>query len=218
MKNILFFILFLSVLSCNDHDPAENQHPAENQKSVSLPETIQANAGENQDTLTWIKSFRLFRSAVYERKIKEVKPFFNLPILNRNNEIWHLVYDGNKEALNLSTEKMKPFTEKDLNLYFDKLFPRTFINAILKIKTEEFYTKRKIETIEMVEGKTRYKMYATFNSADNILSLHLAFNTPVEAKDGRGEEIDDPGEYSIIYLFDVGSNGKIKFKEVVFAG
>jgi hypothetical protein len=108
---------------------------------------------------TWIQHFREFRNAVYQHDKNKTKSFFVFPIMNDNNEIWDLVTDGNTEALKLRPGKTKLFTEKDFDLYFDKLFPKRFVSSILKIKTDELYKKGETETIELQEGKaTTYQM------------------------------------------------------------
>lgn len=70
-----------------------------------------------------------------------MKSFIEFPVLNEGNEIWYLVYDGKESSLNLLTDKLKPFNEKDFDKYFDKLFPKTFIRSILKLKTVNYLRK-----------------------------------------------------------------------------
>jgi hypothetical protein len=136
--------------------------------------------------------------------------------MNDNNEIWYLVYGGSKKAINMLSETIKPFTDKDFDLYFDKLFSKNFINAMLKIKTGDLYTKNETETIEFHEGKaTTYQIDAVFDKADNTLNLNLSSKTIIKNKDG---ETEDGGESSVVYMFKVSKNGKLKFMQVRLAG
>ena len=164
----------------------------------------------------WINNFKEFRNAVYKKDKAKVKKFINFPVLSSGNQIWYLAYNGNEKALNLLNDKTKPFTEKDFYLYFDKIFSRLFINAILKIKTNELNNKGETESIELNYGKaTTYKMIATFEKSTHSLSLNLASNT-IE-KDTNGEILDG-GEFNIIYQFEISSTGQLKLKQVELAG
>ena len=168
------------------------------------------------DSTKWINNFKEFRNAVYKKDKAKVKKFINFPVLSSGNQIWYLAYNGNEKALNLLNDKTKPFTEKDFYLYFDKIFSRLFINAILKIKTNELNNKGETESIELNDGKaTTYKMIATFEKSTYSLSLNLASNT-IE-KDTNGEILDG-GEFNIIYQFEISSTGQLKLKQVELAG
>lgn len=168
------------------------------------------------DSTKWINNFKEFRNAVYKKDKAKVKKFINFPVLSSGNQIWYLAYNGNEKALNLLNDKTKPFTEKDFYLYFDKIFSKLFINAILKIKTNELNNKGETESIELNDGKaTTYKMIATFEKSAHSLSLNLASNT-IE-KDTNGEILDG-GEFNIIYQFEISSTGQLKIKQVELAG
>jgi len=212
MNHNVLVILLLSILSCNESNL--------NRSNKSYLETtlIQIDSKEKYDTLTWINSFRIFQDAIYQRDIEKVKGFFNFPIMNQSNEIWYLVYEGNIESIKLLSDEIKPFTEKDFELYFDKIFPQTFVRSINKIKSEELFKIGETESIELKEGKTTYKAYATYSKESKTLTLNLAFNTPIKTIDGEGQEIEEPGEYNIIYIFNVLDRSGIKFKQIRLAG
>ncbi|MES1225289.1 MAG: hypothetical protein ABUT20_57950 [Bacteroidota bacterium] len=164
----------------------------------------------------WIQHFREFRMAVYQDNKDKVKSFFVFPVMSENNEIWDLVTDGNTEPLKLHPGKIKPFTEKDFDQYFGKLFSRRFINALLKVKTDELYKKGETATIQLSEEKaTTYQMIASFDKDDKTLNLNLASNTIMKDKDG---EVLDGGEFSINYIFSILANGQIRFSQVRMAG
>ena len=190
-----------------------------NSNSGVTNKTHAAIAGEKiiqSGSSTWIEQFREFRDAVYKHDKGKVRTFVDFPIMNDNNEIWYLVYGGDEKAINMLSKKIKPFTEKDFDLYFDKLFSNDFINAILKIKTAELYTNGETETIKFHKGKaTTYQIDATFDKPDNTLSLNLSSKTIIKDKDG---ETEDGGESSTIYMFKISPQGKLKFIQVRLAG
>ena len=207
---VLFFVFF--IITCGENNflsTAETRHAQED-------DAVKVKTAPQADTSGWIYSFRKFRTAVYQRNKDSLKSFIDFPILNDNNEIWYLVYNGNEKAIGLLPEKIKPFTERDFDLHHDKLFSKNFINALLKIKTEELYQKGSTETITLQDGKaTGYKMYATFDKAAGTLSLNLASKTII--KDAGGKE-QDGGEFNEIYMFSILRNGKIKFRQIRIAG
>lgn len=161
-----------------------------------------------QYSSNWIDNFRAFRTAVYQADKTKVKSFIDFPIMNENNEIWYLV---NPENENLS-DKIKPFTEKDFDQYFGKLFTKEFKDCIQKIKTQELYNTGYFETIEFHNGKeTAYKMYATVDKKERSLTLNLAFKTMIK-------DSNDAGESNILYYFKIEQNEALKFIQVRLAG
>src|SRR5436190_17634094 len=114
---------------------------------------------QESDTLNWVTSFKEFRNAVYQNDRNKVKQFINFPIMNENNEIWYLVYGSDEKLISKIPNPIKPFTEKDFDKYYEKIFESKFINTILKIKTDELYKSKYFETIEFKEDSTTYKMY-----------------------------------------------------------
>lgn len=74
----------------------------------TLAQTKQANLKNNsvkppvpfkqKDTTYWVVNFRQFRDAIFQKDKKKAKVFFDFPIKNESNEIWHLVYDYDIKA------------------------------------------------------------------------------------------------------------------------
>lgn len=188
-------------------------------ESNALDKTIFINNGPinnikiaQQHTTSWINNFRQFRTAIYQADKNKVKSFIDFPLMNENNEIWYLISPEDGKL----TDKIKPFTEKDFDKYFRKLFTKEFINCIQKIKTQQLYKTGYFETIELSDGKeTTYKMYATVDKKKMALSLNLAFNTVVKS---NNEEAEDVQESNILYYFKIKKNGELKFIQVRLAG
>ncbi|MBO9200914.1 MULTISPECIES: hypothetical protein [Niastella] len=207
-------VLICFVVSCGNHST-----PISNSKKEATTPAAQANTAmetnqAGQDTTQWIDNFRTFRDAVYQKNKEKVKQFIDFPIMNGNNNIWYLVYGGVDEKVNSLSDSVKPFTEKDFDQYFESLFPKRFINCLLKIKSEELFKKGEVQTKEIKDGNTTYVLSATFDKSENTLSLNLNSTAPYKTDDG---EIDK-SEFSEIYLFTVLSNGKLKFVRVEMAG
>jgi hypothetical protein len=128
-----------------------------------IAQNTEAQSMQKNDTTKWIESFREFREAIYQNNMEKVKSFIDFPIMNENNEIWYLVYDDNEQQISKLADSTKPLTEKDFDNNFDKIFDSKFINAILKIKTNELYKNKNFETTEFKEDSTTYKMFANFD-------------------------------------------------------
>jgi hypothetical protein len=165
--------------------------------------------------VTWINQFRSFRTAVYQNDRASVKQFMSFPIIQEEHEIWYLVL-GNAFKGAPEDGNVKPFTEKDFDRYYTKLFSRNFINGILKIKTDDLYRKGEIETAPMKAGPgLSMIVYASFDKKKHILSINLAYNGDTGTNNG---EDADAIEYNEIYQFHVLQDGRLQFHQVRLAG
>jgi hypothetical protein len=161
----------------------------------------------------WVDSFREFRNAVYTNDRNKIKTFIDFPLKDQFNGIWHLACG---EYYKNIPDTIIPFTEQDFDKYSDKLFSKRFINTILKIKSEEFYKDKTVETLTFKEDScTTYKMSGTFEPTHCILTLNLFSNSVT--KDDNGQQVDYDGELSIIYTFVVLQSGQIKLMEIRLA-
>lgn len=203
---VIDFLLPLTLL-------LSNSQPSSN----GFDKFVSSDTSHQKEADKWIESFKEFRNAIYQGDKAKAKTFFTFPILNVNNEIWYLTTTYNDRSGDVYiTDKLKPFTDKDFDKYFNKIFPINFVKSILKIKTDELLKKSETETIEFFDGKaTTYKMIASFDKQEQSLSLNLASNTVRRHSNG---EILDGGEFNIIYQFNILSNGQIKFIQIRLAG
>jgi len=210
MRKIILVWLFLSLLSCSNDNPGGHAV-----KEVDgLDTTSQATKIAATDSTGWIDSFRAFRDAVYQKDKEKVKQYIGFPILNENNEIWSLVGDETEKLPDIN-DPITPFTEKDYERYFAKLFPKQFVQALLKVKSAELAKKGEYETIEIKEKEVTYKMNASVDKESNTLQLILS--SVADLRDENGEALDG-GESSVGYYFDIISNKTIRFKGIRMAG
>jgi hypothetical protein len=169
---------------------------------------------KQKDTTYWVDNFRQFRDALYKNDKTKAKEFLDLPFQNEGNEIWYLAYsDNEKEADNLN-KKVKPFTEKDFDKYFNKIFTKQLVKCFLKIKTDDLYKSGKSESPEIKDSSTTYKLYVTFDKTDKTIEIDLATKTPYKISDTEYEA----GESNFIYRFQILKNGHIKLKRILIAG
>lgn len=197
--------VLIILFSCGN--AASKESAAGNKKISERPPV------EKSDTLTWINDFRAFRDAVYHNERAKVKGFVDFPIVNPGNDIWYIVYAGDvKEMPDIPDSK--PFTEKDLDKYYNKIFTNTFIKCLLKIKTEELYRKGEIASPDLKAGNSISRLSATVDKTENTLELNLYTEAPYKNGDGEMEK----SEYAVMFKFRILKTGKIKLYQIFGAG
>ena len=169
---------------------------------------------KQKDTSYWIDNFKQFREALYKNDKTKAKEFLDLPFQNEGNEIWFLAYSDNEKETDKLNENVKPFTEKDFDKYFNKIFTKELIKCFLKIKTNDLYKTGESESPEIKDSSTTYKLYVTFDKTKKTVNLNFATNTPYKVSDTEY----DPRESNYIYEFQIYKNGHIKLKRVLIVG
>lgn len=204
MKKLSIFFLSILIISCKEQSKHDSQQAPVNQDTVVKSEVSQS---PQSSCSNWVESFREFRSAVYANDRMKAGKFIKFPIVG--NEIWYLVSQG--EGPDTTTR----FTEQDFQKHFDKLFSKRFVNAILKIKSEDLYNVGETQTIQFKEGEdVTYSMMGEYDKTDCTLRLSLLSNTVQRDDEGN---VQDGGEFSIMYIFTV-QNGEIKLTDIGLAG
>ena len=56
-----------------------------------------------------------------------------------------------------------------------------------------------------------------FDKKTNILTLNLAYETPIIVNDGENDIVEN-SEYNVIYYFEIKNNKELKFKQLRIAG
>lgn len=201
---LLFYVPFVFLFSF---------HPQQN--SFTKQSIAAVDVQKDSTTKIWINDFKSFRDAIYQHDTAKVKTFFKFPVLNPANEIWFLVLSEKQREAKKLTDKIAPFTEKDFNKYYKKLFPNEFTQTLLKIKSAELFNKGETASPEIKDGDTTTKMYASVDKETNILSLSLSYTIVWKEESG---EVQDGGESTVIYSFKILQNGHLQFMYVRLAG
>jgi len=187
---------------------------SKNNNSTANNEISEESPIEKADTLKWIDDFRAFREAVYHNERAKVKGFMDFPLVSPANEIWYIAYEGEDKKMSALPDSSKPFTEKDFDKYYSKLFTNKFIKCLLKIKTEDFYREGGVNSPEYKEGDVTTSLSVTVDKSDNTLTLNLITKTFIKVGDGEF----DPVEGNLIFQFRIWKSGKIKLKLITAAG
>ena len=208
MTNLRQIFLFLAIVFCL---ATFAQSSKTNFKFDSTKSSI---AFKQKDTTYWVDNFKQFRDALYKKDKSKAKEFIDFPFKNEGNDIWYLAYSDNEKTTDNLSQNVTPFTEKDFDKYFEKIFTKQLIKCFLKIKTDELYKSGKSESPEIKDSSTTYKLYVTFDKASKTVELNLATKTPYKISDTEYEA----GESNLIYQFAVLKNGHIKLKRILIAG
>lgn len=167
---------------------------------LSAPSAFAAPNTPADTTGTWINQVRILRDAIYHRDKATTKTFFNFPV--KDDEFWAFTVPN-------LYDKKSPVTEQLFDRYFDKIFPKHFIDAFLKIKTKELYETGDYQTGHYTDDKKEfYTLEARYDKTEQTVSLSYIVNI-------KGEE--EPIEYAITYIFKI-VNGKLKFDHSFMAG
>ncbi len=215
MKKLILYIISLAIISCNTNSntPAAKQDTAETTKLTNIQEGPAAPTPvitplTSEEKASTIASFREFRDAVYHHDKEKVKTFIDFPITAENNEVWYLVQDNIDQTADAMS---RPFTEVDFDKYFNKVFDKSFINSILKIKADSLFGGN-VSSPDFLEGDTlMYNMNVRFNPYDHTHTIDVSMY--YETYD-RGE---GKTESSTIYRFDI-VKGHLKWRGVRMVG
>ena len=166
---------------------------------------------------TWIDDFRNFRAAVYNDDVAKLKTYFEFPTSDPGEGLFYLskLYQQDWQRRNEELKNPNLFYPADLEKYHRKIFDVRFKNCVLKIKTEELYSKHLYRTKLFEETDIIYEMVAEYRSADRRLVLNMAFGNNV--KDENGAWISE-GEHNVVYTFKVTDGKKLILDRVDIAG
>lgn len=199
MKNLIFILTALFSISSCAKSTSENEYQ---NKTIADP---YGKTSEIVDISTnYVNGFIEIRQHIYLKDINKLKNHFNFPIKDEN--IWFLV-DSDGEI-----DSKKPFTEKDFEKYYSKIFEESFIKSLLKIKSKELFNKGKYTTeiISHNEGDYIIKSRIVSSYSKNH-TLTLSFYSDYYI---NNEKLS---ERLCSYIFKW-INGKFIFDKIVIAG
>jgi hypothetical protein len=199
MKKLKFLFILLIIISCNSkNNEIQNDAALHASEIIPLLQKSTANVEVNKNNILALE-FRNFRDAVYQGKQNVVKTYIDFPI------------SGNS----IGNESIPVFLEENFEKEFKLIFPKEFINAVLKIKSEKLFKDGAFETEQIKnDAGGSYKCYAIITEG-KILQVNIALNETVY--DAEGNLIEDAGEYNYIYEFEI-RNNKLKLKSRILAG
>jgi hypothetical protein len=168
---------------------------------------------QQKDTVYWIVNFEQFRDALYQKNKAKTKLFFDFPIDTDSGELWYVALGGFANAADVATTS-RDFTVKELDKYYDNIFPAALIRGFLKIRMKELYANGYSESPEWKKDQTTYQLRATYDQKARIIELNLSTHSAVKVSANEWDSI----ESNLIYRFSIRPNGHIKFQQLFIAG
>lgn len=209
MKNTAPYIfLFFLLCICSSCQKTTDSDTVKDTK-IAVPNSVATDANGH----SWMEDFKDFRTAVYQNNRAEQKKHFRFPITDP--EIWFLCQLTPAEQNKRKSTVKNPdyFYEADFDHCAAKLFPKSFVNCIQKIKTKELFEEGHYDTPEFDDAEGKYLMYATVDTTTEELVLNQSF---LNGEDEDGNYVSE-GEYNIIYIFSI-SGDKLMLKRITMAG
>ncbi len=166
---------------------------------------------------TWIDDFRNFRMAIYNNDVSKLKNYFNFPFDDKGKTILYVCNISESDRAERKHQFKDPqlFYEADLEKYYKNLFDERFEKAILKIKSEQLFSKHSTVTKLFVDDDLIYKLHADYNDEQKTLMLNMSIGNNARYPDGN---YVSEGEHNIIYHFKIIDNKKMMLVKMDFAG
>ncbi len=227
LKQVLIISFIISVFIASCGEQSEKKEP-KSAKEVNK-EVLSAISKESSEkssqpgrlsyvvVKTWIDDFRNFRSAVYNNDLPKLKTYINFPFDDPGSTIFHLANLSEKEWTERKAKLKNSdlFYKEDFERYHQKIFDERFEKCILKIKSEDLFTKQISRTKMFAEKDIVYQLVAEYDEGGNTLSLNMTFGN--NFRDESGNLISE-GENNIIYQFKVIGNKKLRLYRIDVAG
>lgn len=193
-KALFLSLLIIALSACSNREHTKSENPTDKKASES-------STAENRNC---IESFKKFRDDIYQGRKEMVQSHFSFPITD--TEIWYAVQDDDLKS-------SKNFTENDFNTYYDQLFPKKFVQSLLKIKSQELFNKGYYETprLSKKEGTLEIKNYVIAMYDKKTGELIFSYNYEYYEEGNKTESAN-------IYYFTFDNNCNITFKKLMMAG
>lgn len=207
---IFFFSILFFVFSCNQKDEKKSESNAINKSSESLKTEKQTSLNSTKEANLWVDQFKEFRLALFHKDKNKLDQFFDFPIQSDKNELWILFDEKGFESFEVNQDK--PISRELFYKNLDKIFPKEFIQLVLKVKSDSlrFGKEYEISTKDNLE-----QLFFSFSES----SLSIIHNFVFMAEDENGQlDEDTKTESATIYYFEINKLGKLKFKSISLAG
>lgn len=207
MKQLYFIGLLLILFSCNNEKVKETI-PVINDPYEALMKEKKTDSFLIIDSI-WINEFKDFRNAIYQNDLQRLNKYIDS---NLTKETWFLIDNKNYSSID------KPFTKKDFQKLYTKVFDKPFITSLLSIKTSDLYERDCVFSSKpSIINRNIYKAVLSREKHKNNFSICI-FKESLDIP----REIDQPmigcEGCSQMYYFEIDTNSHLKFKGINLAG
>lgn len=195
-------IVFLSVSCVNKAGKVED---------AVGPDTVRSTMTPYTDT-AWFADLRAFSVAVSKGDRAAVKGWFRFPIIDTLNEIW--VYTDTSEVP-YRDHGAVPFTEKDFDARYDRLFTPELVKGLEKLKLDSIVPGMADDLELGGNDSVRYSLISYVDGAKTEFNL-LLNSTYIPVVEGKRDE-EEAMESSVGFIFDIRQGKKLVFRELRLA-
>lgn len=193
--NIIVFIALLFVFSCKGEKKSVLSQLNENKNHLSVSTIHNLNNQFNQ-----------LKKSVVESKKEDAKVFFDFPI--KNDDLWYKVLNDKDVEKYLG----KSFTEKDFEVYFNKMFVNSFKDCLSDIDTSQLLKNGKFSSNFVIYRENDFFVKSQIEASYSNGELKLIFNSIIQ--NNTKEFISEHTEGYILKII----NHRLKFASFYMAG
>ena len=160
----------------------------------------------------WFSDFRALSVALSRGDRAAVKSWFKFPIVDSLNEIWAFTDSG--EVVTRENGAV-PFTEKDFDVRYDRLFPQELVKGMEKLKLDSLVPGMADDLELGGNDSLRYSLITYVDGAKTEFNL-LLNTTYIPVVEGKRDE-EESMENSVGFIFEIRGGKKLMFRELRLA-
>lgn len=207
-------IFYISILffafSCNQKHEKKEESNAINKNNESVKTDKQTSLNSKKEDNLWVDQFKEFRLALFHKDKNKLDQFFDFPIQSDKNELWILIDDKGFESFEENQDK--PISKELFYKNIDKIFPKEFIQLLLKVKSDSLRKGSEYQTEDFTfEDGSSAILYFDFSEK----GFSINFNSKGVIFESNEEMTS---EFSIIYNFSLNKSNQLKFESISLAG
>lgn len=183
----------------------------------SVEEDSQSTDSRYVKVINWMDDFRNFRMAIYNNDVPKLETYFNFPFDDKGKTILVLCNLTDEDWAERKKQFNNPdlFYKADLAKYYKNIFPENFTTLLLKVKSDQLFSKQHLQTKIIEDNNGAYQLFADYSEVENTLTLNFAIRN--NFKDENGDYVSE-GEHNIIYLFKIVNDKRLILVRVDLAG
>ncbi len=212
--HIILFSCLIFLLSCKNEQKKERYSEVIKEKSENINEDRSDSPSLNKTDLIWLSEFQRFRQALYLDNLNEINSFFIFPLSEKQADgLLSVIYFNTGKDLRKQTKLQ---TKNDFVKYYKHIFRTEFKKGLLPIKSDSLlrYKFAASDEWKIINDETLYSTSVSYDESDKLLSISLDVEYVIQT-DGN---MDAKTESSVIFIFKINKENKLKYDRIIMAG
>jgi hypothetical protein len=207
---ILFITILFFAFSCNQKHEKKSESIDLNKSIESVRTEKQTSINSKKEANLWVDQFKEFRLALFHKDKNKLDQFFDFPFQSDKNELWILIDDKGFESF--EENQAKPISKELFYKNLDRIFPKEFIQLLLKVKSDSLRIGKEYE----ISSKDNLEqLFFSFSSKSLTITHNIVFIYDNETNDLEDDVTTDS---STMYHFQITKSGQLKFISISLAG